>query len=200
MGTVGRLVPAKNHRLFLEVAAAVAGTHPEAAFLLVGGGVLLAALRAEVARLGLQGRVVVTGERDDVGDLLGAMNVFLLTSEREGMPNAAMEAMAAGLPCVVTDAGGAGELVVDGETGYVCPRGNRTELVAAVERLCGDPGLRWTLGDNGRARIHREFTAERMAATTAALYRSLLLRRGTGPAVTPTAAPPDRRPELTEVA
>lgn len=176
VGTVGRLVPAKNPRRFLAVATRMRNLRPDLSFLVVGGGPLEREIRAEVDANGLAGRVVFTGERDDIADLLGAMDIFLLTSDREGLPNAVMEAMAAGLPCVVTDVGGNAELVVDGETGFVRRATAIGELANAAWRLAEAPGLRRRFGDAGRRRMRVEFTPEALARQTEILYRSLASR------------------------
>jgi glycosyltransferase involved in cell wall biosynthesis len=168
VGIVGRLVPAKNHRRFLDVAAAIVARRPHVTFLVVGGGPLEGALRAETAQRGLEHRVRFTGEREDIGDLLYAMDAFLLTSDREGLCNAVMEAMDARLPCVVTDVGGNRELVEDGITGFVCP--DTAALTDAVLRVLDDPLLRARLGHAGRVRMR----AERAARDTEALYTRLL--------------------------
>jgi glycosyltransferase involved in cell wall biosynthesis len=172
VGTVGRLVTAKNHRRLLDVAAAIAARRPHVTFVVVGGGPLEGALRAEAAARGLQHRVHFTGERTDIGDLLYAMDVFLLTSDREGLCNAVMEAMDARLPCVVTSVGGNGELVEEGVTGYVC-----ADTPALIDRVLGvldDPLLRGRLGHAGRVRIRDRFSAERAARETEAVYTRLL--------------------------
>lgn len=174
VGNAARLVAGKNHHRFLEVAAAVVARRPDVHFVLAGGGPLFQELSEGRSRLRLQGRVHLLGERGDVPDLLGAIDVFLLTSDREGLSNTTMEAMAAGLPCVVTDAGGTRELVVDGETGFICVTGSAAELADRVGRLLDDPSLRRRLGDRGRARVAREFAPAALAAATATLYRQLL--------------------------
>jgi len=193
VGTVGRLVPAKNHARFVEVAGAVAARRPDAAFLLVGGGQLEADIRAMVRERGLDGRVVMTGERTDVGDLLGAMDVFLLTSDREGLCNAVMEAMLAGVPCVVTDVGGNPELVKDGESGMV-----RTPaapaLAEAVLRLASNGSLRRSLGEAGRRRMEAEFGVGATTRATERLYRRLLAAR------VPRSPAPAERPAVEKVA
>jgi glycosyltransferase involved in cell wall biosynthesis len=181
VGTVARLVPEKNQRLLIEVAAKVTEGTP-ARLLVVGGGPLEADLRTQAQALGMADRVVFTGERDDVADLLGAMDVFVLTSDREGLPNAVMEAMSVGLPCVVTDVGDSGELVREGETGFVCPPGDLRQLADRVARLVADPGLRLRLGARARARVADDFSPEAMAAATQALYRRLLQERSPAPA------------------
>jgi glycosyltransferase involved in cell wall biosynthesis len=172
VGTVGRLVAAKNHRRLLDVAAAVVARRPHVTFVVVGGGPLEGALRAEAAARGLEHRVRFTGERADVGDLLYAMDVFLLTSDREGLCNAVMEAMDARLPCVVTDVGGNRELVEDAVTGYVCA--DTPALTDRVLRVLDDPLLRGRLGHAGRVRMRDRFGAERAARDTEALYARLL--------------------------
>lgn len=178
VGNAARLVAGKNHHRFLEVAAAVLARHPGAHFVLAGGGPLYAELGERRRQLGLDGRVHLLGERGDVPDLLGALDVFLLTSDREGMSNTTMEAMAAGLPCVVTDAGGTRELVVHGATGFVCASGQAAEMAERVGELLDDPTRRRRLGEQGRARVAAEFSPGALAESTAALYRRLL-----GPAV-----------------
>jgi glycosyltransferase involved in cell wall biosynthesis len=178
VGGAGRLVAAKNHRRFVDVAAAVLAERPDTFFLLAGGGPLASALRAHVRALGREGRVQLLGERDDVPDLLGAIDVFLLTSDREGLSNSTMEAMMAGLPCVVTDVGGNRELVRDGETGFVCAGGRVPEMAARVRELLDDPALRRRLGDRGRARMEAEFSPRAMADATAGVYRTLLRALG----------------------
>ncbi len=189
VGTAGRLAAGKNQRLFIDVAADVAQSHPDVAFAVMGGGALAATLRAYGAERGLGGRLWFTGERAGAGQLMTAFDVFLLTSDREGMPNALMEAMLAGLPCVVTDAGASKEVVLPGVTGYVCGRGDRRGLAAGVRRLLDDAGLRRRLGESGRARVGVDFSAARMARETAALYGSLVGRARSG-------LSPRARPEL----
>lgn len=174
VGGLGRLVAQKNQALWIDVAADVVRTRPETRFLLVGGGPLEAELRGQISRLGIEDAVILTGDRSDVADVMGAMDIFLLTSDREGMSNATMEAMSLGLPCVVTDAGGAGELIVDGQSGYVCRRGDRATLADRLGRLLDDPQLRRRLGSSARDRVHDLFSPERMARSTEALYRRLL--------------------------
>lgn len=188
IGTLARLAPEKNQRLFLQVTADVAADAPCLHGLVVGGGPLAADLHTQARALGLADRVVFTGERDDVADLLGAMDVFVLTSDREGFPNAVMEAMAVGLPCVVTDVGDCAELVRDGESGFVCPSGDRRGLANSVARLVADADLRRRLGGQARARVSDAFSAEAMAEATQALYRRLLGERARAPARVATAA------------
>ena len=169
VGSAGRLVPSKNWALFLDVAATVRAGRGDVRFVVAGDGPLRESLAAH-------GAVRFLGERPDVPDLLAAMDVFLFTSDREGMSNAIIEAMAAGLPCVVTDAGAAAAVIEHGVSGYVYPRGDRAALASRVIALAGDAPTRAAVGARARRRIDVECSAETMAARTGALYRRLLAR------------------------
>lgn len=186
VGSVGRLVAAKNYPLTLEVARRVLATHPQTRFLLVGGGPLEADLGARIRHLGLEQRVQMTGERDDVADLMNALDVFLMTSDHEGMPNAAMEAGTLGLPCVVTAAGASAEVVAHGLSGFVCPVGDLEGLVSGLRHLLDDAAARHRFGEAARARMAGEFAPERMARSTEALYERLLAAKPT-PELSPAA-------------
>ncbi len=105
------------------------------------------------------------------------LDVFALTSDREGMPLAVLEAGAAGLPAVATSAPGSVETVVDGVTGILAPVGDAVAVGTALRRLVGDPVLRRPTGAAGRARVLAEFSDERMANNYDALYREVLAGR-----------------------
>jgi glycosyltransferase involved in cell wall biosynthesis len=186
VGTVGRVVAAKNHLRFVDVAGDVTRQRPDGVFILVGSGPGQNEVRARIGALGLQGKVLLMGEREDVGDLLSAFDVFLLTSDREGLCNAVMEAMLSGLPCVVTDTGGNGELVRHGTTGFVCPP-TALALREGVLRLIDDPALRHSFGTAGRSQMERQFDPMVAAQTTENLYRRLLAGKASAP--TPVPAP-----------
>lgn len=125
VGHVGGFLPAKNHLFLLRAFALLATARPDVALLLVGGGPLIEQARHESARLGLGGRVVFTGPRDDVPDLLAAMDCFAFPSVFEGFGLAVLEAEANGLPCVVSEAVPA-EVVLD-------PAGGRLPLDVGLE-------------------------------------------------------------------
>ena len=110
VGTVGRLAIAKNHRLFLDMAKNIIdkSDNKDIKFLIVGEGALRDELKRYSQHLGIESKVVFTGQKNDVSDLLQMIDVFVLSSNWEGLSNAIMEAMASGLPCVVTDVGGNG--------------------------------------------------------------------------------------------
>lgn len=121
VGHVGRMVAQKNHQLLLASFAALSARRPDSRLLLVGNGPLRPALEAQIAALGLDGRVVMAGERADVPALLAAMDVFALPSLYEGLPVAAVEAQASGLPCVLAPTITAAAAVVPALVHVVAP-------------------------------------------------------------------------------
>jgi glycosyltransferase involved in cell wall biosynthesis len=149
---------------------------PGVRLLIVGSGPEEAELRAGAAALGLNGLVRFAGFRADVPRVLNAFDVFALASHSEGLPRAVMEAMAAGLPCVVTDVGGNAEAVRHGETGFVVAPGAEGAFIEGLRVLVSDESRRRDMGDAGRRRAFAEFAPERMAREYGRLYLDLLTR------------------------
>lgn len=162
IGTVARLARQKRLDRFLRVLAALpAGVHAVVA----GEGEERAALTSLAGELGLGGRVHFLGHRDDVADVLGALDVYLVTSDREGMSNAMVEALAAGVPVVSTPVSGAAEALdplADGTAPGVVATVEAETLAAAVSRLLADPALRHGMAAAARARAAERFSYERM--------------------------------------
>jgi glycosyltransferase involved in cell wall biosynthesis len=131
-------------------------------------------LEARCRQLGLDDTVIFLGVRNDVADLLGASDIALLTSHQEGFSNSIIEAMAAGLPLVVTDVGGNAEAVVDGETGLVVPARQPAALGDAILELATDDELRGRFGRAGQERARRLFSLEGCVDRYERLYRGLL--------------------------
>jgi glycosyltransferase involved in cell wall biosynthesis len=169
----GRLSPEKGFGVLIDAAAAFLREHPAAGVVLFGEGVLRPELEAQVARLGLTGRVVLPGFRTDLDALIGAADVVVLPSFTEGLPNVALEAAAAGVPVVATAVGGTPEVVADGETGFLVPPGQPEAIAAKVGELLRDPGLRSRMGGDGRARMRELFTFEAQAAAYLRLFATL---------------------------
>jgi sugar transferase (PEP-CTERM/EpsH1 system associated) len=171
IGTVGRLDPVKDHvGLIRAFAAAVTGRN--AVLLIVGEGPCRGRIEDTVRELGVDDRVRVLGERDDVPAVLNALDLFVLASLGEGMSNAVLEAMATGLPILATRVGGNSELVVDDVTGILVPRGSHEALVEAMRRYLDHPELMRAHGRAGRVRVEAEFTL----ATTCGAYREMYHR------------------------
>ena len=179
-----RLVAVKDIDLMLEVAELLRRTHPEVEVVIVGDGPDRGRLEALAAGAGLAGVVRFTGRLENVGSVLGGLDVYLVTSVFEGgVSMSVLEAMAAGLPVVTTAAGGVAEAVVDGETGSVVARDQERGALAAAlaERaaaLLDDPALRARMGAAGARRVRDHFTVEQTAARTLHAYERCLAARG----------------------
>ncbi|HEB76091.1 MAG TPA: glycosyltransferase [Nitrospirae bacterium] len=175
VGTVGRLHPSKNYRMFLDAAGIVLerADSVRVRFVIVGDGESRAELESYARDTGVADKVHFAGERSDVPALLKGMDVFVMTSRYEGLSNAIMEAMLAGLPVVATDVGGNGELVVDGETGFLCPPDDAGTVAERILYLLGNEEEAAQMGARGRERVMRDFSVERMVRATEEIYRRL---------------------------
>jgi glycosyltransferase involved in cell wall biosynthesis len=174
--TVGRLQAPKDAVTLVRALAALRGPPFEAVF--VGDGPDRLAVEEEVRRLGLESAVEFLGERDDVPELLGKADVFVLSSHSEGLPISILEAMAAGLPVVASNVGGVPEVVVDGHTGLLVPPGDPQSLAEAIERLLEDPALSRRLGEAGQLRVAEHFSLAAVQQAHLELYRRVLASRG----------------------
>ncbi|MGZ4713574.1 MAG: glycosyltransferase, partial [Acidimicrobiia bacterium] len=144
-------------------------------FLTVGQGPLEAEIRAEHARLGLDGVVDLLGERTDAVRVMSACDAFVLASSNEGLPVAIMEALALGLPVVATDVGGLRE-AVDARDGILVPARDPEALADAIAALRADPARRAELAEGAAARAE-EFAVQRTVDRLEAIYRDLADRR-----------------------
>jgi len=167
----------KRQEDFLAAFAQVRRGVPEAQALLVGEG----QRRDELVRIarehGLGGSVHFLGSRQDVPAILARATFGVLCSSKEGLSNAVMEGMAAGLPMVVTDAGGNAELVKDGARGFVIPPERPEALAQAMLRILADPGRARRMGQAARRFVEEELGLDRMIAEHDRLYRRLARRQ-----------------------
>lgn len=174
VGILGRFDPTKDHENFVRAAGLIARSHANVRFLLVGRGLDAdnQELAGWISRTGCKERFVLLGQRADVPVCLAAMDVFCLSSRTEGFPNVVGEAMAMGLPCVVTDVGDAAMLVAD--TGYVVPKEDSAALAAGLEKMINlDSEARAALGAKAKQRIMAEFTIDRARERFESIYKSL---------------------------
>jgi glycosyltransferase involved in cell wall biosynthesis len=152
-----RLSPAKRIDVLLDALAMLLTDSVSWRCLILGTGPLEAELRARADRLGLSGRVTFLGHVDDVRPHLGEADLFVLSSDKEGLPLALLEAMACGLPAIVTDVGGTGEVVVHKETGLLVEPDNPKELAQAIRYLLQDSVARERMGAMARQRVDQHF-------------------------------------------
>jgi glycosyltransferase involved in cell wall biosynthesis len=183
IGTIARLVAAKDLELLLLAARSLLSHRPSLEVLIVGAGPEAPRLQALVTEQGLTGTVRFTGQLDDVRQLLAALDVYMVTSLFEGgVSMSVLEAMAAGKPVVTTDCGGVAEAVVDGVTGYVVGREQERGALAAAlagraALLLDDPVLRARMGAAGAERVRMHFTVKQAAALTRRVYERCVAAR-----------------------
>ena len=187
VGYVGQLITRKRLDTVLDAFAAL--DHPDKWLVLVGEGPQRAEFETRAGRLGIAPRVRFLGFRDDRLDWLRGFHAIVLASGLEGIPRCLMEAMAARVPMVSSDIEGSRALVSDGETGLLFPLGDAPALTRALARLAGDPSLAKRLVDAAETRVHRDFSAARMAAEYTALYGQLAVAARGGRAPVPEQAP-----------
>lgn len=168
--SVGRLSPEKGFGILVEAARLVAAQVPDVAFIHFGDGPLRASLESKRHAFGLSGRLVFAGFRKDARRFLPHVDVVVLPSFTEGLPNVALEACAAGKPIVATRVGGTPEIVRDGVNGLLVPAGDPGALAEKILTLLASTKLRHELGAEGRALVEREFTF----ASQSRAYRRLL--------------------------
>jgi glycosyltransferase involved in cell wall biosynthesis len=152
----------------------VADQRDNVTFLLVGHGPENASLRAEIERLGLGPRVRLPGFRPDGRRLLGLLDLYLMSSEFEGMPIALLEALALGKPVVATPVGGIPELVQHGQEGFLAPVGAVEKLAEDTLKLLDDEPLRLQMGQRGAEKVAGRFHLKQRVQAIEALYLELL--------------------------
>lgn len=172
--SIGRLSPEKRPLDLAEVLFALRKNLPGAVMIHIGVGPMENALKEKMAASGLAGypnpALSLLGRRTDGFEILSAAGAFLLTSAEEGMPNAVMEAMYAGLPVVATRVGGVPDLIEDKVHGFLHEVGDTAGMAVSLERLLTDSALRSTMGEAGRARILSGFTDRHLAGRVTAAY------------------------------
>jgi len=192
VGSVVRLAPGKGLDDLLRAFAIVVKGVPATRLLLVGDGPLREELRALAGELGIGGRVVFAGEQKQPRRFLHAMDAFVLAVPAGSMSIALLEAMAAGVPPVITFCGPE-EAVIDGETGLCAPAGDPAGLARVLHALVADSALRARLAEAAAAHARRHFSVTRVADDTLAAYTAARAR-GPMPEALDAAGPPDPRP------
>jgi len=169
---IGRLVVEKDQKTLVRSAEIVLKKNPEAVFIIVGEGYLKEELVSLISSLDLQKSVRMFGYRADIPDLLGAADLFVLSSISEGMPISLLQAMGAGIPIISTQIGGVADIISNGENGILVPPGDPQSLAEAILRLTDDAVLTKKLAKNGCRKVHTFFSLERMGQE----YLKLLMR------------------------
>ena len=170
VGGIFRFYPEKRPLLWLEVASRVLHSNPDAWFVLFGQGILEREIAKAAQRLGLAHRLVLPGIVDDVLPVMWSLDVFLLTSYGEGVPNVVLEAQWAGTPVIATKAGGVAEALELGISGWIVDPPDADQLARHVSWLLGDPGARAQAQTAGPELIQARFGLPRMIAETVQAY------------------------------
>jgi glycosyltransferase involved in cell wall biosynthesis len=174
IGLVARWDPLKDHATFVDAASFLAREYDNIYFVLIGRGIEwdTLGLAALVRAAGLQDRMILLGERDDMPRLNAAFDVACSSSLTEGFPNTIGEAMACGVPCVVTDVGDAAAIV--GNTGLAVPAGDAVAFAKACKELIAlGPKARREFGRKGRERIINKYALPTIVKQYEDLYTNL---------------------------
>ncbi len=148
---VGRLTKQKRFDVLIDAFKIVSEAHPDYRLIIFGEGEDRKALEAQAKKLGLAKKVIMPGTTDRVVELVNYASVFVLSSEMEGMPNALIEALALGVPCVSTNCDmGPNELIVNGENGILTRVGNARQIATAINEIIENPDFANRLSKNGR--------------------------------------------------
>ncbi len=174
LGTVGRVVAAKGYEYLLTAVGLLRESYPQLRWLAVGDGDCRSALTARAAAAGLDDAVIWACRRNDVTDLLAAMDIWVMSSVREGLPVALLEAMAAGRPIVATQVGGIPDAVRDGREGLLVPPADPSALAAAISALLADPIRTAELAAAARRRAATDYGIDSVASRIEDVYREEL--------------------------
>ena len=171
VGTVGRLDPVKDHATLVAAFRRVREAVPTAMLVIIGEGQMRAELEASVERYGLQGSVMLLGERFDVASLLPGLDVFVLSSINEGLSLALLEAMACARPVVITDVGAAATVIGGTGAGILVPSKDPDALAAAVTRVLRDTSDAAHMGARARRLVEERYNLRDTVAAYLALCR-----------------------------
>ncbi len=177
VGILGRIFPIKNHRLFLESAARVAEQETNVRFVIVGDGILRSGTEKYAQELVIHQKVIFTGWRRDIPRIYADLDLLVVSSNNEGTPVAAIEAMASGCPVVATRVGGLPDIVHDGETGYLVPAQQPEALAAATLELIRNPQRAEQMGQRAQRSVKERFSVQRLVCDTEGLYQDLMANK-----------------------
>lgn len=176
VGKIARLVKLKGHDDLICAARKLADVHSDVRFLFVGDGALRKSIERRIADVGLSERFVLTGlvQPERVSEMVGAMDILVHASLREGLARALPQALIAGKPVISYDVDGAREVVVDGRTGFLVPPGCVSVLADRIGRLAMCSAARRRMGETGRMLFTEQFRHETMTNRIRELYQQLL--------------------------
>jgi glycosyltransferase involved in cell wall biosynthesis len=173
IGAIGRLVWQKGFEYLIQAIPDVIKVYPKVKFLIVGDGPLKAKLEALSMELGVKDKIIFTGFRTDIKEILSALDILVIPSLKEGFPLITLEGMAMAKPIVATRIHGIEEQIANSETGLLVPSQDADALAKTINLLINDRDLALRLGINSRQRAEEEFSVEKMVEETVKIYQSL---------------------------
>ncbi len=176
--SIGRLEEQKQFDILIRVFARLAQHYADWSLRIIGEGSLRTALQQQITELGLDARVELTGQSAMIGEELAMADIFALTSSYEGFPNALLEAMTVGLPCISFDCpSGPREISLDGQVALLVPLNDEQALELALERLMLDAELRQTLGRQACVSVIERFSLDKILEQWDLLFKELGIQR-----------------------
>jgi glycosyltransferase involved in cell wall biosynthesis len=173
VGNISALAPHKDYHTFIDIAEQVLSKNENVVFFIIGEGSEKDTLAARIKSKRLNEKIIMTGFRDDVADILPFFDIFLMTSRSEGLGTTVLDALACRVPVVATRAGGISEVIRHEKTGLLAPCGDANMLAMHVESLIANPGLRLRLTEAGYQLV-KHFTKSETASQTLEIYRELV--------------------------
>jgi glycosyltransferase involved in cell wall biosynthesis len=173
VGAAGRLSPEKGFKHFVDAAALLAHEHEDARFVLFGEGPLRPALEGQIEERGLRGRFHLAGFRADLDKFYPHLDLLVLPSFTEGLPNVVLEAFAAGVPVVATAVGGTPEAVQEGVNGYLVQPGDATALAKRIADMLSNPAGRREMGVRGQKDVRQSFSFAQQGREYGQLFKRL---------------------------
>ncbi len=177
IGTIAILRGRKGHQILLQAMPRILEKFPATRFLFAGNGPQEENLRRSIAEQNLDSNVIMMGLRNDIPEVLAALDIFVLPTLQEALGTSFLEAMSMGKAVIGSAVDGVPEVIRDGENGFLVPPSDPDALADRVLRLLADRGLAKRMGEAGKAYVAAEFTVERMCEKMLALYRELLAQR-----------------------
>lgn len=153
--SVGRLAPQKNHKMLIDAFAEVSKKHPEYQLWIYGEGTSRSELETKIKEFKLEDKVFLPGNIPDIHQRISNAEMFVLSSDYEGLSNALLEAMMMGIPCISTTCAGSDEYIKDSRNGLLVPIGDTGKMETAIERLIENDDFRHSIGEAGRQSVEQ---------------------------------------------
>ncbi len=175
IGIVGRMVPIKNHKLFIEAASQIIAKKENTYFLIVGDGPLRKSIENLTYKLNINKNTFFTGWRNDLPLIYASLDILVCSSDNEGTSVSVIEAMASGCPVVTTSVGGHPDIIDEGNNGYLIEPQNTDTLANKILEILNNPNKSLRLGENARTDAKNNFSYDRLINDVQKHYKKLLI-------------------------